>query len=73
MTTVSIKLDSNLIDLATATGLALNRTRSDQIEHWARIGQVMEGNPDLTYTFVKSAQVSTSEFDTGQFELYDFG
>ncbi|EQM48109.1 hypothetical protein D051_0638 [Vibrio parahaemolyticus VPCR-2010] len=41
-----------------------------QIEHWAKIGKVMEDNPDLTYDFVKESLLSKSEFESGDFKQY---
>jgi hypothetical protein len=32
---------------------ALNRTTPKQIEHWPKIGEMMEDKPELPYEFVK--------------------
>ena len=50
MATNSIRLDQNLIEKATIMAKAHNRTPSKQIEHWAKIGEIMEDNPDLPYS-----------------------
>ena len=47
MATTSIRLNQELIDKATIMARALNRTPPKQIEHWAKIGEIMEDNPDL--------------------------
>ncbi|ENV5902493.1 hypothetical protein ACFKA9_005625 [Vibrio parahaemolyticus] len=47
-----------------------NLTPEQQIEHWAKIGKIMEDNPDLTYNFVKESLLSKSEFDSGDFKHY---
>ncbi len=52
---------------------ALNRTPPKQIEHWAKIGEIMEDNPDLPYEFVKQAIISQAEKEAGKLEDYDFG
>ena len=49
----SIRLDQNLIEKATIMAKAFSRTTPKQIEHWAKIGEMMEDNPDLPYEFVK--------------------
>ena len=49
MATTSVRLDESLVDRAATIGTALNRTTPKQIEHWAKIGKIMEDNPDLTY------------------------
>lgn len=43
MATNSIRLDQALIEKAKA----LDRTPPKQIEHWAKIGEMMEDNPVL--------------------------
>jgi len=71
--TTSIRLDQDLIDKATIMARALNRTPPKQIEHWAKIGEMMEDNPDLPYEFVKQAIIAQAEKEAGKLEPYDFG
>lgn len=71
--TTSIRLDQDLIDKATIMARALNRTPPKQIEHWAKIGKMMEDNPDLPYEFVKQAIIAQAEKEAGKLESYDFG
>jgi len=52
---------------------ALNRTPPKQIEHWAKIGEIMESNPELPYEFVKDAIIADAEKQAGKLESYDFG
>lgn len=73
MATTSIRLDQELIDRATIMAKALNRTLPKQIEHWAKIGEIMEDNPDLPYEFVKRAIIAKAEREAGKLENYDFG
>ncbi len=73
MATVSIRLDKDLINRATIIGKALDRTTPKQIEHWAKIGKIMEDNPDLSYEFVKQAVIAKAEIEAGELERYDFG
>ena len=68
-----VRLDQNLVEKATIMGKALNRTMPKQIEHWAKIGEMMEDNPDLPYEFVKQAIISKAEKEAGKLEPYDFG
>jgi hypothetical protein len=72
MSSNSIRLDQELIEQAAIMGKALNRSTPKQIEHWARIGQIMEDNPDLPYEFVKQAIIAQAERDAGKLETYDF-
>ncbi|SHM20384.1 TA system antitoxin ParD family protein [Vreelandella subglaciescola] len=73
MATTSIRLDQELIEKATTMAKALNRTPPKQIEHWAKIGKIMEDNPDLPYEFVKRAIVAEAEREAGELKDYDFG
>ena len=73
MATTSIRLDQYLIEKATIMAKALNRTPPKQIEHWAKIGEIMEDNPDLPYEFVKQAIIAKAELEAGKLESYDFG
>jgi hypothetical protein len=73
MATTSIRLDQYLIEKATIMAKALNRTPPKQIEHWAKIGEIMENNPELPYEFVKDAIIADAEKQAGKLENYDFG
>lgn len=73
MPTESIRLDKDLVEKASIMAKALNRTTSKQIEHWAKIGEMMEDNPDLPYEFVRQAIIAKAEEDAGKLEFYDFG
>ena len=73
MATANVRLDQDLVEKATIMGKALNRTMPKQIEHWAKIGEMMEDNPDLPYEFVKQAIIAKAEKEAGKLEPYDFG
>lgn len=73
MATNSIRLDQDLVERATIIAKALNRTPPKQIEHWAKIGEMMEDNPDLPYEFVKQAIIAKAEREAEKLEAYDFG
>lgn len=73
MATNSIRLDQQLIEKAAIIAKALDRTTPKQIEHWAKIGEMMEDNPDLSYDFVKQAIIAKAEREAGKLETYDFG
>lgn len=72
MSNISVRLDSKLVKKAEITGLALNRSASEQIEHWVKIGQMLEDNSDLPYEFVKQAIMSKAEKDAGKLAPYHF-
>lgn len=73
MSSASIRLDQELIDKASIMAKAYNRTTPKQIEHWAKIGEIMEDNPDLPYEFVRQAIIAKAEKEAGKLEAYQFG
>lgn len=73
MATVSVRLDQALMEKASIMAKALNRTPPKQIEHWAKIGEIMEDNPELPYEFVKQAIIAEAEREAGKLQEYDFG
>ena len=44
-----IRLTEELLEAAREAAEEDGCTLSEQIEHWAHIGRVMENNPDITY------------------------
>ncbi len=72
MATASVRIDQELFDKAAIMAKALNRTTPKQIEHWVKIGEMMEDNPDLPYEFVKQAIIAKAEKEMGKLEAYTF-
>ena len=73
MATTSTRLDRDLIEKATIMARALNRTPPKQIEHWAKIGEITEDNPDLPYKFVKKVIIAEAEREAGELENWRTG
>ena len=72
MPSSNLRLDENLISEAKMVGQVMSRSAAKQVEHWAKIGRIMEENPDLTYEFVKDALLAKAEMDNGLLEEYSF-
>ena len=73
MATTAIRIEQALVEQASIMGKALNRTPPKQIEHWAKIGKIMEDNPELSYEFVRNALIAQAEQEAGRTEPYVFG
>ncbi|MCP5098231.1 MAG: hypothetical protein GY943_22000 [Chloroflexi bacterium] len=73
MSTSSIRLDQALIEKAAIMAKAFSRSTAKQIEHWAKIGKMMEDNPELSYEFVRQIIISRAEKEAGKLEDYNFG
>ena len=61
LATASIRLDGGLVEKAAIMAKALNRSTPKQIEYWAKIGEMMEDNPDLSYDFVRQVIIAKAE------------
>jgi len=73
MATTNLRLDDELVSSAKVIGQVMSRSTSKQVEHWAKMGKILEENPDLCYAFVKETLVSKAQADTGLVEKYQFG
>ena len=73
MSTSSIRLDESLVSKAKIIGSAQSRSPAKQIEYWAKIGKIMEENPDLPFNFVNDTLIGKAEADAGDVEEYQFG
>lgn len=72
MATASLRLEGDLVERARLVGTTQSRSAAKQIEHWAKIGRIMEDNPDLSYEFVKQVLIARAEKEAGNLEAYSF-
>lgn len=68
----AIKISDDLIFKARAYAKTFHRSTARQIEYWAKIGQLVEENPDLPYRFIQDILVGMEELKSGQVEPYIF-
>ena len=57
----TVKLSENIVSEAKIISKAYNRSLAGQIEHWVRIGKIVEENPDLSYEFIKNILIARKE------------
>ncbi len=62
---VEIKLPETLIAEAQAAAETTNRTLQEQVEHWIKIGMIVEENPDLPYEFIQQILIAKEEVESG--------
>ncbi|MBS97289.1 MAG: hypothetical protein CMI01_01240 [Oceanospirillaceae bacterium] len=67
----SVRLDDEFVENAKIHSSASFRTVPKQIEHWAKIGQIAEENPDLTYEFIRDALLATEAVNSGHVTKYE--
>lgn len=68
----SVRLSDELVKQAKSTGNVMSRSGAGQIEYWAKIGKIVEENPDLTYEFIKDSLLAKAEVDNGMVDDYEF-
>lgn len=69
---VAVKLSNNIVSEAKIISKALNCSIAGQIEFWAKIGKIVEENPELTYKFIKQLLISQQKAEAGKTEEYSF-
>ena len=67
----SVRLDDSFVEDVKVHADALSRSLPKQIEHWAKIGQIVEENPDLSYAFIKEVLLAKSEVQQGLVTRYE--
>ncbi|PCI58830.1 MAG: hypothetical protein COB35_12855 [Gammaproteobacteria bacterium] len=66
----SVRLDDEFVTHAKIHAEAESRSVPKQIEYWAKIGQMMVDNPELSYDFVHETMLATEEIKQGMAKLY---
>jgi hypothetical protein len=61
MTTVSVRIDEELISAARKAARAEFRTVQGQVEFWAKVGKAALDNPDLPASFIAESLMSMAE------------
>ena len=66
-TTVEVGLSGSFVDSALACAQVQDRTISEQIEYWSKIGKIAEENPDLTFSLIKEILAADSDPIVGEY------
>lgn len=56
-----VKISEELHDVARARAKVLNRSINMQVEHWIRIGKLVEENPEMTYRDIWNKLINEAE------------
>ncbi|MBD0786733.1 hypothetical protein HUO09_10265 [Vibrio sp. Y2-5] len=67
----SVRLDDAFVTHVKVHAEAESRSVPKQIEYWAKIGQIMIDNPDLSYDFVRDALLASEEVKLGSVKRYE--
>lgn len=61
MSTVSVRIDEDLVNSARLAAKAEFRTVQGQVEFWAKVGRAALDNPDLPASFITESLMSLAE------------
>jgi hypothetical protein len=61
MSSLSVRLDEELVNAARVTAKAEYRTVQGQVEFWAKVGRAALDNPDLPASFIAESLMSLAE------------
>ncbi|MFH2092737.1 MAG: ParD-like family protein [Pseudomonadota bacterium] len=69
----AVKVSDDLFKKAQIKSKIFKRSIAGQIEYWAKIGQMVEDNPDLPLPFIQDILVGREQIKAGQGTPYIFG
>ena len=69
----AVKVSDDLFQKAKIKSKVFKRSIAGQIEYWAKIGQMIEENPDLPLPFLQDVLVGREQIKAGQGTPYVFG
>jgi len=69
----AVKISDEIFEKARIRAKVFNRSIAGQIEYWAKIGQLIEENPDLPLPFIQNILIGREQIKAGQGTPYVFG
>jgi hypothetical protein len=69
----AVKISDDLFEKAKIKSKIFKRSIAGQIEYWAKIGQMIEDNPELPLPFLQDILVGREQIKAGQGTPYVFG
>lgn len=70
---IAVRISDPLARKARIRCRALHRSLAGQIEYWAKMGEILEDNSDLSFSFVQEILVGREQAKAGELTLYEFG
>jgi len=70
---IAVRISDTLAKKARVRSRALHRSLAGQIEYWAEMGEVLEDNPDLSFSFVHEIILGREQAKSGELTFYEFG
>ena len=69
----AVKISDDLVAKAKVKSKVFKRSIAGQIEYWAKIGQIVEDNPDLPLPMIQDILIGKEQIKSGQGTPYVFG
>jgi len=69
----AVKISDELMAKAKVQSKVFKRSVAGQIEYWAKIGQIVEENPELPLPFIQNILIAKEEIKSGLGIPYVFG
>ena len=69
----AVKISDDLVAKAKIKSKIFKRSIAGQIEYWAKIGQIVEENPDLPLPFIQDILTGKEQIKAGLGTPYVFG
>lgn len=69
----AVKVSDDLFKKAKIQSKVFKRSIAGQIEYWAKIGQMIEENPDLPLPLIQEILIAKEEIKSNQGTPYVFG
>jgi hypothetical protein len=70
--THAVKISEELFKNARINAKVFNRSTAGQIEYWAKIGKVVEENPDLPFEFLQDVLMGLASIEKGDMQEFKF-
>ncbi|MBF0275156.1 MAG: ParD-like family protein [Nitrospinae bacterium] len=69
----AVKVSNDLFEKAKAQSKVFKRSIAGQIEYWAKIGQMVEDNPDVPLPLIQNILLGKEQINAGLGTPYVFG
>lgn len=69
---VAVRISDPLANKARSRSRAMHRSLAGQIEYWAEMGEILEDNPDLSFSFVQEMMIGREQANVGDLTPYQF-
>ena len=69
----AVKISDELVKKAKIRSRVFKRSIAGQIEYWAKIGEIVEENQDLPFSFIQNILLGREQIKAGEGTPYVFG